>query len=287
MLNKLWSNSFMLKITILFLCLTLGSSAVYARAEKNNENDDSSLLIEDNNLAPLDNNEPSPITKNSAEEDVESKKLTGSEIDLSQFEYYEQAKISVDGSISARVARKAGQSFDSVIFSSNDAGMKLVELSNINYSNIEYSEWIDEERYGICAHINPSQEVYIVVDSIEAKVIDKFYGLGFFWSNNKERIYYVNSGSPDSDSSNDQIVDSLGHVYYDAGDEHTITSVMKASNDEKTFAFFVNHIENNIRELIIAEMNESRKLIPLSEKESPIGEILFMNDNKVKVIPFE
>lgn len=145
---------------------------------------------------------------------------------------------------------------------------------------------INDTCYAIRGHINPSLEVYVVVDAVNGELIGKYHGVGFTWNKNRDTLYYVvNSPYFSTDRAKDKIVDNKGNIYYEADLNTTLTDKMIISEDEQTFAFFVNDL--NERKLYIAEMNKNKKLEKKSELSTPFGDIEFKSDKTVKVTPPE
>lgn len=192
---------------------------------------------------------------------------------------------SPNGEITAVVVRKNGVKFDTIIFKGKDNNAQTIDLVNILYTGIERTAWIDDTRYTIYGHINPSLQVYVIVDAKKNEIVGKYYGVGFMWNQNKNKLYYVET-SPyfAAKKSSDKIVDADGNIYYVTEPGVSITDKISISDDEKTFAFIVNDSNSESRKLYIATLNKDQKLEKQSEIDAAIGDIE-INDNKsIKII---
>ena len=81
--------------------------------------------------------------------------------------------------INAELIRENGKSFDSVLITGKNNAHELIPLEDIFYTAIENINWVDNTRFAICGHVNPSLDVYILIDVNKKQISGKYYGIGF------------------------------------------------------------------------------------------------------------
>ncbi len=126
------------------------------------------VYAKDANIAPESDNSNINIDQSAAMINATNPEETMiPEIDTADDSYISKnvTCISPDGTKTAEVVRLSGKKFDSILVTSNNKKPKAVLLENIIYTNIESFSWIDNNRVAITGHINPSLEVYVVVDA--------------------------------------------------------------------------------------------------------------------------
>lgn len=212
------------------------------------------------------------INQNSAEEKFDNNYLSKNH----------QSK-SPNEKITAELVSENGKSFDSVLITANNDHV-LIPLEDIFYTTIEYANWVDNTRFAICGHINPSLEVYILIDVNKTQISGKYYGIGFTWNKSKNRLYYIEPSSHFSEPTSDKIVDSEEHIYYETRKEESILDKLAISDDEQIFAFYINNSANETRKLIIAKMNKNKKLEAHTIINAQFGDIKFNNNNSIETI---
>lgn len=176
--------------------------------------------------------------------------------------------MSPDRTKTAEVVRQSGKNFDSILVTSSSKKSKAVLLENVIYTSIEDFNWIDNHRVAITGHINPSLEVYAVVDAEKNCIDGQYYGIGFNWNKHKTKLYFIETSpyfSPDRVS--DKIVDNDGSIYYETQTGKSLTDQLSLADDEKTFTFVEVDNKNEALKKITATMDNNRKLIKQSETD--------------------
>jgi hypothetical protein len=192
---------------------------------------------------------------------------------------------SPDNETIAEIVRKNNYKFDSVIINKPGKDLKEIVLENIVYTDINYTTWIDNNRFALSAHINPSLDVYVIINIEKGLIEAEYYGVGFTWDKNKNKLYYVQTTpyfSPDMVS--DKITDNLGNIYYETEKNERMTDVLTISEDENKIAFFVNELNSNIRELVVLEKEQDKTFKKNVNKQAEFGEIEFNSDGSILII---
>jgi|GEM_PF-3100677 len=181
---------------------------------------------------------------------------------------------SPNGEISAEVVRENG--FNSILIKNKDNVEGLV-LENLFYTNIESTEWLDDTRYAICGHVNPSLEVYIIIDTQKRQIIGKYDGIGFTWNKNKNRLYYIETSPNYNEPITDRIIDNEGNIYFETQKGQSIINSLAISDDEQSFAFYIDDSKNESRKIIVAKMDKNNKLRQQTSIDAQFGIIEFNN----------
>jgi hypothetical protein len=192
---------------------------------------------------------------------------------------------SPNGETNAEIIKKNYSKFDSIILSKNNES-QIVDLENIIYTSIVSYSWIDDVRFAICGHINPSLNVYVVIDTKSKKIIGEYYGIGFTWNQNKDKLYYIQTSTYFGDGKvNDKIVDNIGNIYYETEPGISMTDKLSISDNEQTFVFFVNDSISNARKFYITTLNKNNKLEKKTEIDAPTGDIKINMDKIIITDP--
>lgn len=77
----------------------------------------------------------------------------------------------------------------------------------------------------------------------------------------------------------DKIVDNDDHIYYESESGTTLGGKLAVSDDERTFAFYVDDSIKETRKLYIAGLNKNYKLEKRSELDVPYGDIRIEKNN--------
>ncbi|SHO44091.1 hypothetical protein [Anaerocolumna xylanovorans] len=190
---------------------------------------------------------------------------------------------SPNGEITAKIVTKDGLKYDTVIFKGKDT-IKALDLVDIFYTSIESTGWIDDTRYAICGHINPSLQIYVVLDASRNEIIGEYYGVGFTWNQKKDRLYYVET-SPHftAEKSSDKIMDSEGNIYYVSEPGISLSDKLAVSEDEKMFAFFVNDGSSELTRLYTGKLDNNQKIEIKSKTDAAIGDIKIKDEKSVEI----
>lgn len=192
--------------------------------------------------------------------------------------------MSPDGKIEAMIKSEEGMLFDSVLLKDMTGTTNEIVLENILYTSIESFTWIDNDRLALCGHVNPSLEVYVLIDANKKKILEKHDGIGFKWNKNKNKLYYVIASPYFGEVRiSDKIVDNEGNTYYESEDGMSLTNVLAFSEDEQDFAFFINNNETYEKKLIIAKLEKDKKLKKNAELSVEFGDIKFNADKSVQL----
>lgn len=183
--------------------------------------------------------------------------------------------------VSAEVVRENGYLFDSVLIKRQDRFEGLIALEDILYTNIENTEWLDNIRYAIHGHVNPSLGVYILIDTQKREIIGKYYGIGFTW--NKDRLYYIESALHYSGQTLSKIVDNEGHIYFEAQPGESILDKLAVSDDEQIFAFYIDDSKDGSRKLIVTKIDRNKKLQKKTAIDAQFGDIEIINNKTIKI----
>ncbi len=75
----------------------------------------------------------------------------------------------------------------------NKGRIRELALNDFPFTSVNYIEWIDSssELIGVCVHVNPSLEEYIIINSAKSEVSNDYYGIYFKWDKNFENLYYL------------------------------------------------------------------------------------------------
>lgn len=252
-----------LAFSVYILLLTsLTGSLIFAHVEANMQDKNDTSVMAETTI---------PITETTSPfEDSENKTYKRKDV----------SSKSPNGELNAEVVRKDSFKFDSVVFTDKNSKSQVVDLVNIIYTSIVSASWIDDIRYGICGHINPSLNVYVVVDTKINQIIGEYYGLGFTWNLNKNKLYYIQTSPHFADEIvSDKIVDNDDHIYYESESGTTLGGKLAVSDDERTFAFYVDDSIEETRKLYIAGLNKNNKLEKRSELNVPYGDIRIEKNN--------
>jgi hypothetical protein len=153
--------------------------------------------------------------------------------------------------LEASIIRKDGMKYDSLLITGQDRA-DCVLLEDIFYTSVLNLTWIDDSRVALLGHLNPSSNVYVILNSKTLSIDGSYYGLGFTWNKSKDRLYYV-ATSPhfSGEQGGDKIVDNDGYVYYEA-DKNTMISdqALSVSEDEKTISFTIRDINTDSEQSI-------------------------------------
>ncbi len=193
-------------------------------------------------------------------------------------QYISQGKLakSPDGKMSAEVVSKKGVIFDTILLKV-DSNLYKIELEDKVYTSILRFDWIGNKYIGLWGHMNPSQDVYILVDPYEKKVVNNFYGLGFTWNYEKTELFFITKGPHYGEkSSSDKIVDDDGNIYYEAENGESLLDKFSVSENGENFAFFLES-DNDIK-LYVTKMVDN-KLEKIGEFNAPYGNIEFSDRN--------
>lgn len=191
---------------------------------------------------------------------------------------------SPDGKRMAEVIREGDTIFDSVLITHKDNETIKVFLENIMYTHIESFSWIDNVRIALRGLVNPSLEVYVVIDTSKGEIIERYNGLGFAWNKDKDTLYYVETSPHFGEQGmNDKIVDSRGNIYYEAESGTSIIGTIAISDDGERFAFFTEDNSKNVLKLVVSQMDTDKKLKKEWEMDAKFGEIEFIGGNAVSV----
>ncbi|HWP98800.1 MAG TPA: hypothetical protein VN426_18310 [Syntrophomonadaceae bacterium] len=255
------------RIKLIFSCILLvaiiGVSLVYVNTKKNEDK----ISAEQNIAAEV---EPKKVIEKSP--DIKNNYV-------SQNDYSK----SPNGDVSAEVVRENGSLFDSILIKNKDNGEGLIALDNISYTNIERTDWLDNTRYVVCGHVNPSLEVYIVIDTQKRQIIGKYYGIGFTWNKDKDKLYYIETSPHFSEPGPDKIIDDESNIYFETQKGEFILDTLAISDDEQTFAFYIDNSESESRKLIVAKMNKNRKLQKQTTIDAQFGDIDFTNNKSIQI----
>ncbi len=192
---------------------------------------------------------------------------------------------SPNGEVSAEVVRENGYLFDSVLIKRQDRVEGLIALEDIFYTNIENTEWLDNTRYAVRGHVNPSLEVYILIDTQKREIIGKYYGIGFAWNKNKDRLYYIEASPHYSGQALSKIIDNEGHIYFEAQQGESILDKLAVSDDEQTFAFYIDDLQGGSRKLIVTKIDRNKKLQKQTTIDNQFGDIEIINNKTIKITP--
>ncbi len=191
---------------------------------------------------------------------------------------------SPNGEISAEIIREKDMFVDSIIITDKNKEPLKVVLENILYTSIESFSWVDDTRIALCGNVNPSLQVYVVIDASKGEIIDRYDGVGFTWNENKDKLYYVITSPYFSEQRvSDKLVDDNGDVYYETEDGKSMTDVIAFSEDEEDFAFFVHDNNSNERKLLVAKKEKGKKLKIKSESRPSFGKIKFNKDKSLRI----
>ncbi len=192
---------------------------------------------------------------------------------------------SPNGEVSAEVVRENGYLFDSVLIKRQDRFEELIALEDIFYTNIENTEWLDNTRYAVRGHVNPSLEVYILIDTQKREIISKYYGIGFVWNKNKDRLYYIEVSPNYPGQALSKIINNEGHVYFEVQPGELILDQLAVSDDEQIFTFYIVDLQDESRKLIITNMDRNKKLQKKTTIDAQFGDIEIINNKTIKITP--
>lgn len=185
---------------------------------------------------------------------------------------------SPNGEVSAEIVREEGCPFDSVFVKRQDRFEGLVALEDIFYTNIENIEWLDNIRYAIRGHVNPSLEVYILINTQKIEIIGKYFGRGFTWNKGKDRLYYIED-SLDYGQTLSKIINHEGHVYFETQPGESILDKLAVSDDEQIFVFYIDldDSKGGSRKLIVTEIDGNKKLQKKTAIDAQFGDLEIIN----------
>lgn len=192
---------------------------------------------------------------------------------------------SPNGEVSAEVVRENGYLFDSVLIKRQDGFEGLIVLKDIFYTNIEETEWLDNTRYTVRGHVNPVLEGYILIDTQKREIIGQYYGIGFTWNNNKDRLYYIETSHPNSGQTLSKIINNEGHIYFEAQQGESILDKLAVSENEQNFAFYIDDLQGGPRKLIVTQIDRNKKLQKKAAVAAPFGDIEIINNKTIKITP--
>ena len=192
---------------------------------------------------------------------------------------------SPNGEVSAEVVRENGYLFDSVLIRRQDRFEGLIALEDIFYTNIENTEWLDNTRYAVRGHVNPSLEIYILIDTQKREIIGKYYGIGFAWNKNRDELYYIETSPPYSGQVLSKIINNEGHIYFEAQQGESILDKLAVSDDEQTFAFYTDDLQGGSRKLIVTKIDRNKKLQKKTTIDSQFGDMEIINNKTIKITP--
>jgi len=175
-------------------------------------------------------------------------------------------------------------SLGTMTFAAHQIGLSIcgqIELEDKVYTSILRFDWIGNKYIGLWGHMNPSQDVYILVDPYEKKVVNNFYGLGFTWNYEKTELFFITKGPHYGEkSSSDKIVDDDGNIYYEAENGESLLDKFSVSENGENFAFFLES-DNDIK-LYVTKMVDN-KLEKIGEFNAPYGNIEFSDRNTLSI----
>jgi hypothetical protein len=181
--------------------------------------------------------------------------------------------------------RENGYLFDSVLIKRQDRFEGLIALEDIFYTNIENTEWLDNTRYAVHGHVNPSLEVYILIDVQKREIIGKYYGIGFTWNKNKDRLYYIEGSPHYGGQVLSKIINNEGHIYFETQQGESILDKLAVSDDEQTFAFYIDDLKGESRKLIVTIIDRNKKLQKKTAIDAQFGDIEIINNKTIKITP--
>ncbi len=302
-MKKKLNNKVLITFFAIALFITVGS-IVYA----NNENAiNSEEIVETNNeksTVEAINEISSDSENDSVSQDLDSEKKTNletdadlslidedlknkdipatAELNLKELSFSGIVQKSPSGNLSAELVRRNNEFHDSVLVRDVEK-VEIIDMAGILYSSVYNTEWLDENRYTVHAHLTPSQGVYIVIN-IEDKSIEKFVGVGFKWNNKKDVLFYVNTCPHFSlERVGDKIVDNKGNIYYESPKDIMITDQFTIANNGSNMVFYANDLSNDERNLYVAEVKDMKINSIELIKDAPLGELIEVKDNKVKI----
>lgn len=180
------------------------------------------------------------------------------------------------------MVREEGYLFDSVLVKGQDGLGEFIALEDIFYTNIENTEWLDNTRYAIRGHVNPSLGVHILINIEEKKITGKYYGIGFSWNKNKDRLYYIEASPYYGEQVLSKVMDNEGHIYFEAQQGESILEKLAVSADDQILAFFIDD-SGRSRKLIVIKMDMNNKLQKKIAIDAQFGDIEII-DNKTIII---
>jgi hypothetical protein len=127
-------------------------------------------------------------------------------------------------------------------------------------------------------------QVYVIMDADSKSITGIYRGIGFAWNKNKDRLYYVRTSPHFSEEHvGDEIVDDEDNIYYKTERGISIIGSIAISDDEEKFAFFVDDVSREKRNLVVCKRDADNKLKKQMEINAPFGEIKFNDNNSVSV----
>ena len=262
-MNFSQNKTLKLVLSGIVLIAVIAAVLIYANTKKNEKK----IIDEQNSIAV---NEPQKVAPQNP--DIQN--------NYSSRSHYSK---SPDREISAEVVRENGNSFDSILIKSKDNTEGLIALKDFSYTGIESTAWLDNSRYALCGHVNPSLEVYILIDTQKKQITGNYYGIGFTWSKNKDRLYYIETSPHFSEQISDKIVDNEGHTYFETQKGESIIDKPAISDDEQTFAFYIGNSTDESRKLTVAKMDQNKKLQKQTTIGAQFGDIEFNNNKSIKI----
>ncbi|MFZ5988132.1 MAG: anti-sigma factor family protein [Bacillota bacterium] len=191
---------------------------------------------------------------------------------------------SPNGEMDAEVIREKDMFVDSILITDKSKESQKIVLENIMYTAIESFTWVDNNHIALCGHVNPSLQVYVVIDAAKKEIVGKYNGIGFTWNKTKNKLYYIQTRPHfESDYGSDKIVDNEGNVYYETKKGKSMIGKIAISENEQNFAFFVSDNAVDKVKLIVTEMGKDNKPKNKSEIDAPFGDIEFHGNSSLTV----
>ncbi len=161
--------------------------------------------------------------------------------------------------------------------------IKKIRLENITFSSVNGLEWLNNSMIGFYAHVNPSLDVYCLLDANKLQKVKEYYGIGFAWDSRKENIYYALPQPHFSNMKGREKIYKNDQVIFETSDSESILKgpYISENND---IAFYTKDInaEDEVK-LNIGKVKDEKIVINKRVKwEKETGAITF-TDNSIQI----
>jgi hypothetical protein len=177
-------------------------------------------------------------------------------------------------------------SFDDIYVENNKTGkIKKFNLENIIYNSELELEWIDDNLVAFTAHINPSLDIYIMINSSTEKLVCKYYGIGFTRDKSNLHIYYILPQPHFSDVLGNEKIYEDDKVIYESDKSTGIYGGLATNDKGDKIVFLEKGIKDDAIKLVVGEKRKNGKIkvIKKIKWNGPYGEMKLNNDNTINI----
>lgn len=174
--------------------------------------------------------QPPKATEESQEEAMQT-----DDADAVPYEAVTEQVFTADKKMVGQVIHLEGEDFYTLCLTSSDSDTAYIILEGAY--QVLSMEWLNNDRY-LCmtSHINPSMNVYTVVDVKDDNALQSYYGLGFTWNADWSNLYHIEPAPHFSDDTTDKLVDSHANILYQTDNGNRLSGTITVTPNDKYIA---------------------------------------------------